>query len=39
MCKVTKKKDNIYFHVIISTADMSKRSSVKTQRSNYYAVF
>ncbi len=29
MCKVTKKKDNIYFHVIISTADMSKRRSVK----------
>ena len=25
MCKVTKKKDNIYFHVIISSVDMSKK--------------
>ena len=29
MCKVTKKKDNIYFHVIISTVDMSKKKESK----------
>ena len=40
MCKVTKKRDNIYFYVIISTLDMLKKEGVsKIQWSNYHTVF